>query len=70
MGGQFTLPTHVGFTPLASQGVEIARGFNWVVYDPPGLDANGIDTFIVAGAAGNFLPSGEPTNAQAWRLAA
>ena len=55
--GTFTLPTAVDFTPIASQGTELARGFNWVVYDPPGLDGSGIDAYTVAGG-GNICPTG------------
>ena len=57
--GQFSMPLQVGFTPPAATGVEIARGFNWVVFDPPGLDGSGIDAYTVAGG-GNILPNGEP----------
>jgi Ca2+-binding RTX toxin-like protein len=36
--GSFVLPTRSDYTPMAAQGQEISRGFNWVVYDPPGRD--------------------------------
>ena len=57
--GRLTLPTQVGFTPPAATGVEIARGFNWVVYDPPGIDGNGVDVYEIAGA-GYISPNFEP----------
>ena len=44
--------------PPASSGVELARGFSWVIYNPPGLDANGRDPYLIVGAS-NILPNGE-----------
>jgi Ca2+-binding RTX toxin-like protein len=54
----FDLPTNVNYTPPASQGTELARGFNWVVYDPPGVDGNGQGVLSFAGTGGTF-PNGE-----------
>jgi Ca2+-binding RTX toxin-like protein len=34
--GRIDRPTKVDFTPPGSSGTELARGFSWVVYDPPG----------------------------------
>ena len=51
--GAFTLPTSTTFTPVASTGVEYARGFNWVTYLPPAAP-----NYLVAGA-GNIYPNGE-----------
>jgi trimeric autotransporter adhesin len=56
--GSFVLPTRTDYTPIAAQGVEIARGFNWVVYDPPGENSRGGNVYIVAGA-GDIGPNGE-----------
>ena len=44
-------PTKTDFTPPASSGVELARGFSWVVYNPPGLDGLGNDPINFAGAS-------------------
>jgi Ca2+-binding RTX toxin-like protein len=57
--GRIDQPASVNFVPPAATGVEIARGFSWVVYDPPGVDGNGLDAYEVLGG-GNVLPSGEP----------
>jgi Ca2+-binding RTX toxin-like protein len=51
--GRIDRPTKVDFTPPGSSGTELARGFSWVVYDPPG-DGN----HFVAGA-GDISPNGE-----------
>ncbi len=51
--GLIDRPTSTSFTPPASTGVELARGFSWVVYDPPG-DGNNLVT-----GAGDIYPNGE-----------
>jgi Ca2+-binding RTX toxin-like protein len=56
--GRFELPLRTDYTPIAAQGVEISRGFNWVVYDPPGENSRGGNVYIVAGA-GDIGPNGE-----------
>jgi Ca2+-binding RTX toxin-like protein len=48
--GQVDRPVRVDFVPPASSGVEVARGFSWVIYNPPGADAGGSDSLTVAGA--------------------
>ena len=53
-------PRDVHFTPPQSTGQEIARGFSWVVYDPPGLDENGLDIHEYKGVnVGNLSPGGQ-----------
>jgi Ca2+-binding RTX toxin-like protein len=47
--GAIDVPTDVDFTPPAADGVEFARGFSWVIFNPPGVDANGIDSFNISG---------------------
>jgi trimeric autotransporter adhesin len=56
--GGFVLPTRTDYTPIAAEGEEISRGFNWVVYDPPGENSRGGNVYIVAGA-GDIGPNGE-----------
>ncbi|SUD12937.1 HlyJ hemolysin-like protein [Aquipseudomonas alcaligenes] len=64
--GGFSLPYEVDFTPPPSSGVELARGFSWVVFDPPGEDGYGRNVTYysgagigsVAGDAGNFIDGG------------
>jgi Ca2+-binding RTX toxin-like protein len=48
-------PTSANFAPPASSGIELARGFSWVVYDPPGEGA-----YTIAGTSG-IAPNGETT---------
>lgn len=36
--------------PLVADGVEIAEGFTWVTFKPPGVDANGNKVFEIKGA--------------------
>jgi trimeric autotransporter adhesin len=67
-------PTTAG-TPLPTvSGQELARGFNWVAYKRPGVDANGVETisntlhhanlggdlsnYIVAGAGDDYVEAG------------
>jgi Ca2+-binding RTX toxin-like protein len=60
-------PNRVDFTPLEAEGEEKTRGFAWVTYVKPGLDANGIKLYEVSGAhtstltgdAGNTIDAGE-----------
>lgn len=47
--GTISRPTDVNFTPPAVSGVELARGFSWVVYNPPGVDGLGNDAITIAG---------------------
>ena len=62
-GNLFTAvaPERTNTPPPAAVGVEIARGFGWVVYNEPGLDANGLDTNTVVGVAGNVSVDGSNT---------
>jgi Ca2+-binding RTX toxin-like protein len=65
-GGSFVLPRRTDYTPIAAQGEELSRGFNWVVYDPPGENSRGSNVYIVAGTSiygngeteGNFIDAG------------
>jgi Ca2+-binding RTX toxin-like protein len=56
--GMIDRPTSTTFTPPASTGVELSRGFSWVAYDPPGLDGYGRDAYNIAGVT-DLLPRGE-----------
>lgn len=56
--GYVDTPQASNFTPPASQGVEIARGFSWVIYNPPGVDASGMDVIQYAGANVMSIDSG------------
>ncbi len=61
----FAAPTHVTTPPPSAVGTEIARGFGWVVYDPPGVDGNGLNaiesnifTAQVTADEGNYIEGG------------
>jgi Ca2+-binding RTX toxin-like protein len=56
--GALSRPLVRNFTPRASSGVEIARGFDWVVYNPLGVDENGFDGWTIEGI-GDPGPNGE-----------
>lgn len=63
---EINLPRAVSFAPPAASGVELARGFSWVAYDPSGVDAQGNNVVHLAGAnispiaddEGNFIDGG------------
>ncbi|MFM9111193.1 MAG: calcium-binding protein, partial [Prochlorococcaceae cyanobacterium] len=42
----FMAPTTAAAANPSAGGAELARGFGWVVYDPPGLDGNGLNTYV------------------------
>ena len=53
-------PERTNTPPPAAVGVEIARGFGWVVYNEPGLDANGLDANTVVGVADSVFVGAWP----------
>ncbi len=64
--GSVSRPRRVDEAPPASQGQEVARGFGWVVYDPPGASASGREELIINNGGimpvqadgGNFIDAG------------
>ncbi|MFN4266989.1 MAG: beta strand repeat-containing protein [Aquabacterium sp.] len=67
----FSLKTDPDSPPPTATGLELARGFNWVAYNPPGVDERGTDAIVIAGAntwalndagfvesTGNFIDGG------------
>jgi Ca2+-binding RTX toxin-like protein len=56
--GAIDSPTSTTFTPPVANGIELARGFSWVAYDPPVIDANGRNLYLIAGVT-DLLPRGE-----------
>ena len=52
--GFVSRPTSTDFTPPVADGAELARGFSWVVFTPPGGDSSGNGDFEVVGA--NIFP--------------
>lgn len=64
--GGFDHPYSVKFQPPLGEGTEVARGFAWLAYDPPGADSNGrnvvsfkgVDAHSLEGDVGNVIEGG------------
>lgn len=60
-GSGFYLPTKTTTPPPVALGVETARGFGWVAYDPAGVDGNGVDSSVVTAYTGNVAADASNT---------